>query len=76
MHRQNYYFLDMIKKTEGLCFPELANIKRTHFVGIAFWGKEWLITQIDRKMKNVVISDMKNTVENNVVIKYKKSITF
>ena len=65
----------MIKQKYGtLNFSELQNIKRTHFVGISFWGTEWLITCIDRKMKHFIVEDMKNTVENDVVLKLHKSI--
>jgi len=47
-----------------------------HFVGIAFWGADWLVTSIDRRLEDFKMEEMKNTVENDVVLKKRRGQQF
>ena len=43
-------------------------------MAVAFWEKDWLITCVDRSFDKLRIEEMKATVENDVVLKVKKSM--
>ena len=54
----------------------LNGVKRINFVGISWWGANWKIDMIDRRIEDFRIEDIKNTPENNVALKVRKGLKY